>query len=167
MGFVFYDTETTGLNPAFDQIVHLAAIRTDENLRPIERLEAKSRLMPHILPSPEALRVTGVGIDELNSTARPSFLEMMCTIRKALLGWSPSTFIGYNSIRFDEAFLRHGLYQTLHPAYLTSRHGNARGDALRLARAVRALRPDALFVATGSTGAASFRLEDIPSATHL
>jgi exodeoxyribonuclease-1 len=164
MGFVFYDTETTGLNAAFDQIVHFAAIRTDDNLRPIERLEAKSRLMPHILPSPEALRVTGIGIDELCSAARPSFLQMMCTVRKTLLGWTPSTFIGYNSIRFDEVFLRHGLYQTLHPAYLTSRHGNARGDALRLARAVHALRPDALIAATSPTGVPGFRLGDICSA---
>jgi exodeoxyribonuclease-1 len=164
MGFVFYDTETTGLNAAFDQIVHLAAIRTDDNLRPIERLDAKSRLMPHILPSPEALCVTGVGIDELCSTARPSFLEMMCAVQKTLLSWSPSTFIGYNSIRFDEAFLRHGLYQTLHPAYLTSKHGNARGDALRLARAVHALQPDALVAASGANGSKGFRLGGICTA---
>ncbi len=81
----------------------------------------------------------------------------MCRFGQTLLGWSPSTFIGYNSIRFDEAFLRHGLYQTLHPAYLTSNHGNARGDALRLARAVHALRPDTLAAATGAQGTPGFR----------
>src|SRR3954470_11377909 len=157
MGFVFYDTETTGLNPAFDQIVQFAAIRADDQLNVIERLELKSRLMPHILPSPEALCVTGADIHELLSTARPSFLEMMCGLRHILLGWSPSTIIGYNSIRFDEAFLRHGFYQTLHPAYLTSKHGNARGDALRLARAVHALRPEVLSAAADT----SFRLQDV------
>lgn len=30
---------------------------------------------------------------------------------------SPSIFVGYNSIRFDEEMLRHALFQTLHPAY--------------------------------------------------
>jgi exodeoxyribonuclease I len=164
MGFVFYDTETTGLRPAFDQIIQFAAIRTDDKLNPVERLEVKSRLMPHVLPSPEALCITGVGIDELCSTARPSFLEMMCSIYGTFLGWSPSTFVGFNSARFDEAFLHHGFYQTLHPAYLTSNHGNARGDALRLARAVHALRPDVLTAGAASNGDPSFRLQDICAA---
>ena len=31
MRFVFYDTETTGLQTAFDQILQFAAICTDEN----------------------------------------------------------------------------------------------------------------------------------------
>lgn len=164
MGFVFYDTETTGLDPAFDQIVQFAAIRTDDKLNPVDKLAVKSRLMPHVLPSPDALCVTGASIDELCLADRPSFLEMMCGIYKALLAWSPSTFIGYNSARFDERFLHHGFYQTLHPAYLTSRHNNARGDALRLARAVHALRPDLLRAATGPDGAAGFRLQDICAA---
>jgi len=32
MGFVFYDTETTGTNTAFDQILQFAAVRTDDDL---------------------------------------------------------------------------------------------------------------------------------------
>jgi DNA polymerase III epsilon subunit-like protein len=30
--FVFYDTETSGLSKAFDQIVQIAAVRTDADL---------------------------------------------------------------------------------------------------------------------------------------
>ena len=37
--FVFYDTETTGTDTAFDQILQFAAIRTDENLRELDRFE--------------------------------------------------------------------------------------------------------------------------------
>lgn len=164
MGFVLYDVETTGLNPAFDQIVQFAAIRTDNQLRPLDRFEIKIRLMDHILPCPDALCVTGTGIDELLSPARPSFFEAMCLVYRTLLSWSPATFIGYNSIRFDEAFLRHAFYQTLHPAYLTSRHNNGRGDVLRLARAVAALRPEKLLPGINESGAVSLRLGDLCTA---
>lgn len=88
----------------------------------------------------------------------------MRLITQTLRTWSPSTIIGYNSTRFDERFLHHGFYQTLHPAYLTSRHQNSRGDALRLARAVHALRPQALKADAGSDGNLSFRLGDVCAA---
>ncbi len=60
MTFIFYDTETTGLETAFDQILQFAAIKTDDDLSELDRFDIRSRLMPHIVPSPGALRVTGV-----------------------------------------------------------------------------------------------------------
>ncbi|WP_405023213.1 exonuclease domain-containing protein [Mesorhizobium sp. BE184] len=44
MGYVFFDTETTGLSPAFDQILHFAAIHTDHELKELDRFEVRSRL---------------------------------------------------------------------------------------------------------------------------
>ena len=58
--FVFYDLETTGTSPAYDQPLQFAAIRTDASLQELERVEFKCRLAPHILPAPHALVVTGV-----------------------------------------------------------------------------------------------------------
>ena len=60
MTFIFYDTETTGLETAFDQILQFAAIKTDDDLSELDRFDIRSRLMPHIVPSPGTLRVTGV-----------------------------------------------------------------------------------------------------------
>jgi exodeoxyribonuclease-1 len=51
MAFVFYDTETTGTNPAFDQILQFGAIRTDDDLNELERFEIRCRLLPHVVPS--------------------------------------------------------------------------------------------------------------------
>ena len=58
--YLFYDTETTGLNVAFDQVVRFAAIRTDEELRELDRHEISIRLRPDVVPSPEALLTTGL-----------------------------------------------------------------------------------------------------------
>ena len=44
----------------FGQIFQFAAVLTDENFRIIEEFEIRSRRMPHIVPSPGALLVTGV-----------------------------------------------------------------------------------------------------------
>jgi exonuclease I len=60
MDFVFYDLETTGLSPAFDQPLQFAAIYTDENFVEKDRVNIRCRLAPHILPSPQALVVTRV-----------------------------------------------------------------------------------------------------------
>jgi hypothetical protein len=60
MGFVFYDLETTGVSPAYNQPLQFAAIRTDDSFVEIERVNLRCRIAPHIIPSPQALIVTGV-----------------------------------------------------------------------------------------------------------
>lgn len=158
MGFVFFDTETSGLKYGFDQILHFAAIRTDADLNEIDRIEARSRLLPHVTPHPKALLTNGLSIDRLIDPELQSHYEMVCAIRQKLLKWSPAIFIGYNSIRFDEEMLRHALFQTLHPAYLTSFHGNCRADALSVVMAAATASPATLSVGRGTDGQATFKL---------
>jgi exodeoxyribonuclease-1 len=167
LSFVFFDTETTGLKPGFDQIVHFAAIRTDSNLEEIDRFEARSRLLPHVVPHPTALRTNGLPIAQLIDRDLPSHYEMVRAMRQKLLSWSPSIFVGYNSIRFDEEMLRHALFQTLHPAYLTSKHGNCRADVLSLVMAASAISPTCLTVPLGLEGRATFRLEQVAAANSI
>lgn len=167
MSFVFFDTETTGLKHGFDQIVHFAAIRTDTDLNETERFEVRSRLLPHVVPHPTALRTNGLPIARLTDQGLPSHYEMVRAIRRKLLSWSPSIFLGYNSIRFDEEMLRHAFFQTLHPAYLTSNHGNCRADVLGLVMAAAALSPACLSVPVGPEGRGIFRLDQLASANHI
>ena len=42
--YLFYDIESTGLNPCFDQILQFAAIRTDQALNEIDRHEIRIKL---------------------------------------------------------------------------------------------------------------------------
>lgn len=167
MGFVFFDTETTGLRYGFDQIVHFAAIRTDNDLNEVDRFEVRSRLQPHVVPHPSALLTNGLPIARLTDERLPSHYEMVRNIRQTLLTWSPSIFVGYNSIRFDEEMLRHALFQTLHPAYLTSNHGNGRADALGLMMAAAAQSPACVAVPLGPEGRPIFRLDQLASANEI
>lgn len=167
MSFVFFDTETTGLKHGFDQILHFAAIRTDANLNETDRFEARSRLLPHVLPHPAALRTNGLPIGRLLDASLPSHYDMVGAIRQRLLSWSPSIFLGYNSIRFDEEMLRHALFQTLYPAYLTSNHNNSRADVWGLVMAAAAVSPACLNVPIGPEGRPVFRLEQLALANGV
>src|SRR5262249_7646934 len=124
MSFVFYDTETTGTDTAFDQILQFAAIHTDEDFNEIERFSVRCKLLPHVVPSPSAMRVTGITVAQLIDPALPTHYDMVRGIREKLRSWSPSLFIGYNSVNFDEHLLCQALYQTLHSPYLTNRDRN-------------------------------------------
>lgn len=167
MSFVFFDTETTGLKRGFDQILHFAAVRTDANLNEIARFEARSRLQPHVLPHPSALRTNGLAIDRLTDANLPSHYAMVGDIRQTLISWSPAILVGFNSIRFDEEMLRHALFQCLYPAFLTSNHRNCRADALSLVMAADAVSPAQLVVPLGPEGRRTFRLQQLAAANGV
>ena len=166
MSFIIYDVETTGLSKRFDQILHFAAIRADEHLAPLDRVEFRSRLLPNVVPSPKALHITGVSFDEINDATRPSHYQMVCQIQGTLREWSPAMFLGSNSIRFDEEFLRQAFYQCLHPTFLTNTNSNARADVLNLVRAVATLRPGVLLTPQNSVGTPVFRLAELAAANR-
>lgn len=73
--FAFYDFETTGTSPAFDQPLQFAAILTDDAFNQVERVDIRCRLAPHILPAPWALAITGVSPEQLLDTTLPSWFE--------------------------------------------------------------------------------------------
>jgi len=164
MSFVFYDTETTGINTSFDQVLQFAAIRTDAELNELDRFEIRCRILPHVVPGPQAMRVTRVSSSQLIDPSLPSHYEMVRTIRAKLLSWSPATIIGYNSLRFDENLLRQAFYQTLHPPYVTNTNGNARSDALKIVQATSLFSPESLTFPVGDKGPISFKLDRLAPA---
>ena len=159
MPYVFYDTETTDVSTAFAQILQFAAIKTDDDLNEIERFEIRCRLLPHVIPSPKALLVTGISPETLTDPALPTHYEAVREIRQKLMEWSPAVFIGYNSIAFDEELLRQALFQTLHPAYLTNTNGNQRSDAMRIAHAAHIYQPNTISVPINEKEKQTFKLD--------
>ena len=106
----------------------------------------RCRLLPHVVPSPEALCVTGISVEQLTDPALPSHYDMVRAIKAKLEAWSPAVFIGHNSMRFDETLLRQALYKTLYDPYLTNTNGNCRLDSLPLLQAVNFFQPGVLSV---------------------
>lgn len=137
MSFVFYDLETTGVSTAFDQPLQFAAIHTNTDLKEIERVEFRCRIAPHIIPSPYALMVTGIKPEQLVGPDLPSFFEFTQSVMELTKRWAPATWVGFNSIRFDEELLRQAFYQNLQPnIYATQFNGNSRLDMLTAIYAV-------------------------------
>ena len=142
--FYWYDTETTGLLPYRDRILQFASQRTDLELALLDKPFNKLvRFPPEVLPSPLALAISKIkpsqslehGIEEW---------ELMRQLSSHLK--SPHTrLIGYNNTRFDDNFLRYGMYRNLLPPYAHEyKNGNYRLDLLNIARLTAALRPDGI-----------------------
>ena len=163
LNLIFYDTETSGLNKMFGQIFQFAAILTDQNFQVLDQFEIRSRRMPHIVPDPGAMLVTGVTPEQLEN-APNSYYEFASKIRTKMLEWSPAIFCGYNIFSFDEPFMRSMYYQNLYPPYISQTNGNKRMDVLPLVRASEPLFPNHLNFHFNEKGKTSKKLEDVASA---
>lgn len=170
MPFIFYDFETSGLKPEWDQVTQYGAVATDDDLNP-KKIRGKgyvnfrSRRLKHIVPAPMALLTTGIWGAKLDNY-KDSEYEMMRRIYEFESSHSPVIFIGYNSMEFDENFHRHGYYKNLMPTYYTNTKGNIRVDLLRMVQAAAIYAPDALKPAIVN-GRRSFKLGDVARANNI
>lgn len=160
MNFAFFDLETTGTSPAFDHPLQFAAILTDAEFREIERVNLRCRLAPHVIPSPQALAVTGVQPHQLVDPELPNLFEFAQELTALVSRWSPAIWTGFNSIRFDEEMLRQMFYQNLQPEiFATQFNGNARFDIMTAVFAVFQRRHDLLNWPVDETGRVRFKLD--------
>ncbi len=158
--FVFYDFETSSSNKYWGQIIQIGAILTNENLEELDRFDARCRLSPGIIPEAMALIVNKTSPAMLKKS-NLSHYEMIRQFVETLKKWGKSTYIGFNSIEFDEEFLRCTLFQTLEYPYITSTNGNTRGDILSLARAANLYYPKTLKNSVNAKGNDVYKLDQM------
>ena len=166
MDLVFYDFETTGKEPHWDQILQVGATKVSKEFNEIDTFEFRSRLKPGLIPSPFALAVNNTDYAKLFKT-ECSHYEMLRKIEDKFTKWSPSIFIGYNSINFDEEFLRNSLFRALLDPYLTSRNNNNRADLLELLRTVDFFFPDTINIPVNNKNKKTFKLDQIAPANSI
>ncbi len=158
--FVFYDFETSSSNKFWGQIIQIGAVLTNDNLDELDRFDARCRLSPGIIPEAMALIVNKTSPLMLKKS-NLSHYEMVRQFVDTLKRWGKATYIGFNSIEFDEEFLRCTLFQTLEYPYITSTNGNTRGDILSLARAANLYYPNTLKNSVNNKGNDVYKLDQM------
>jgi len=163
----FYDLETSGFNPRAARVMQFAGQRTDLDLKPIgEPVNVLIKLSPDTLPEPDAILVTGITPQQTlaDGVTEAEFLKLFYgeVVR-------PDTiFAGFNSIRFDDEFMRFLNYRNFYDAYEWQwKDGCSRWDLLDVVRMTRALRPEGIEWPFAPNGKPANRLEYLTKVNKL
>lgn len=144
VSFFFYDLETSGFNPRSARIMQFAGQRTDLQLKPIgEPVNMLVKLTDDILPDIDATLVTGITpqMTLADGVTEAEFLRHF-TQHVATPG---TIFVGYNTVRFDDEFMRYLHYRNFYDPYEWQwQDGRSRWDLLDVVRMTRALRPQGI-----------------------
>jgi len=166
--YIFTDTETTGLDINFSQIIQIGSLLTDESLNQESSQDIGCKLLPWIVPSPEAYLVHKK-VESLSDDAR-SHYEMMKLLRSTWLDWSKGRnpiYITYNGHRFDEELFRRQFFWNLMPLYITNTLGASRLDMLSTLQLVANFFPDSLNLPIFEEGDVSMKLTDWSDANSI
>lgn len=165
--FYWYDLETSGTDPKWDRLVQVAGLRTDAELNIIgDELNTFVRLADDVLLNPDACLVTGIMPETLQRHGIPEVQAWEEVLRRFTV---PETcVVGYNSLRFDDEFVRYGLYRHLFDPYAREwQNGCSRWDILDLVRATGGLRRDGIAWPHTEDGLPVYKLEELTKANGI
>lgn len=165
--FFFYDLETSGFDPRSARIMQFAGQRTDMDLQPEgEPVNELIKLTPDVLPEPDAILITGITPQQTIAEGLTE-AEFLTLFQKEVV--QPDTiFVGFNSIRFDDEFMRFLQYRNFYDAYEWQwKNGCSRWDILDVVRMTRALRPEGIQWPFAPDGKPANRLEFLTKVNKL
>jgi exodeoxyribonuclease-1 len=165
--FLFYDLETFGADPRSSRIAQFAAIRTDVDLNPVdEPISIFVQPADDLLPSPVATLITGITPQHAHRAGMTEAAAFALIFEE--MSRPETCSLGYNSLRFDDEFIRYGLFRNFFDAYEREwRGGNSRWDLLDVLRFAHALRPAGLVWPRREDGTPSFKLEHLAEANGV
>lgn len=181
--WIYYDTETTGVNHPFDQILQIAAVVTSSKWREFETINYRCSLNPDVIPSPEAMLITRQKPADVTASSRPTHYSMMADYDrflnqrilsqkdrgKSINGYDkerPITFKAHN-IQFDDHAYRFNSHITLHNPYIHMMDGCARFDTMKCAQAISVYAPKAMKFDKTAKGNTSFKLGSLCQANNI
>jgi exodeoxyribonuclease I len=163
----FYDLETSGFNPREQRIMQFAGQRTDLQLKPIgEPHNYLIKMSDDTLPDPDAVLLTGITpqMTITDGHTEAAFLKIF----SEEISTPGTIFVGFNSIRFDDEFMRFLHYRNFYDAYEWHwADDRGRWDLLDVTRMTRALRPEGIKWPFDSEGRPANRLGLLTSINKL
>lgn len=163
----FYDLETSGVSPRNDRIMQFAGQRVDLDLNVIgEPDNILVTLTEDVLPSPDAILITGITPQKTQAegVTEAEFVKQF----QETIAVPGTIFVGFNTVRFDDEFMRFVLYRNYWDAYEWQwKDGRGRWDLLDVVRMTRALRPDGIKWPFDAEGKPTNRLELLASVNKL
>src|SRR3982751_5233001 len=165
--FFFYDLETSGFSARAARVMQFAGQRTDMNLKPVgDPVNVLVKLSADVLPEPDAVLLTGITPQQTLSEGLTE-AEFLKYFYDEVV--QPGTiFTGFNSVRFDDEFMRFLHYRNFYDAYEWQwKDSNSRWDLLDLVRMTRALRPDGIEWPFAPDGKPANRLEYLSKVNKL
>lgn len=142
--FYFYDLETSGVNPRTSRVMQFGGQRTDMDLQPVgEPVNVLIKITDDILPEPDAILVTGITPQKTltEGITEAEFVKLF----DSEVNQPETIFVGFNSIRFDDEFMRFLFWRNFYDTYeWQCKDGRGRWDILDVSRTTRALRPEGI-----------------------
>ena len=114
--FFWYDLETSGTNAIDDRILQFAGQRTDADLNPVgEPVNQLVKPTQDALLDPGAMAVTGLNPLVLMKDGCSEF--SLTSLLLSHFAVPETCVVGYNSLSFDDEFVRQTLFRNLRDPY--------------------------------------------------
>ena len=147
--------------------MQFAGQRTDMDLQPIgEPVNVLIKMTDDIVPEPDAILITGITPQQTiaDGITEVEFLRMF----HEQVATPGTIFVGFNSVRFDDEFMRFLHYRNFYDPYEWQyTEGKSRWDLLDLVRMTRALRPEGIEWPVDGNGVPTNRLELLTKANGI
>lgn len=142
--FFFYDLETSGFSSREARIMQFAGQRTDLELNLVgDPVNLLVKITDDILPDIDAILMTGITPQATlaDGLTEAEFLREF----QANVATPGTIFMGFNTVRFDDEFMRCLHYRNFYDPYEWQWQDNrSRWDVLDVVRMTRALRPEGI-----------------------
>lgn len=147
--------------------MQFAGVRTDMQLREVdEPHNYLLRLSDDVVPDPDAVLITGITPQKtiVDGIHEAEFLKIFHEV----IAIPDTIFVGFNTIRFDDEFMRYLHYRNFYDPYEWQwQDRRSKWDLLDVVRMTRALRPEGIKWPFDSSGKPSNRLGLLSSMNGL
>ena len=160
MNLAIWDIESSSASTDFGSIIEIGGVLVNENFKELDRFNLRCRLPEGEIPQAMALIVNKTSIKQLTH-GNLSHYQMLGEVEKIFKKWSPSIFLGWSNIGFDDEMIRKEFFKGIRYPYITNASPNKRHDGINIARAAYAVDPSVLETEINEKNNPVFKLESL------